>query len=84
MLFLYYQQCNCSVYSFHIATVSNLSLCLSDLQNVNITLRILFRPMAGELPNIYKSLGVDYDERVLPSIVNEILKAVVVRLIFSI
>lgn len=50
-----------------------------DLQNVNITLRILFRPVPEELPKIYTSLGVDYDERVLPSITNEVLKAVVVR-----
>lgn len=49
-----------------------------DLQNVNITLRILFRPIASELPKIYMSLGEDYDERVLPSITTEVLKAVVV------
>ena len=53
-------------------------LIISDLQNVNITLRILFRPVPTSLPNIYSTLGVDYDERVLPSITNEILKAVVV------
>merc|ERR1712212_947219 len=28
-----------------------------DLQNVNITLRILFRPVASELPKIYMTLG---------------------------
>ena len=56
---------------------------LKDLQNVNITLRILFRPVPKELPKLYTSLGEDYDERVLPSITNEILKAVVVRLIFQ-
>jgi len=33
-----------------------------DLQNVNITLRILFRPVGTELPKIYMSLGEDYDE----------------------
>uniref|UniRef100_A0A8C8ULW3 Prohibitin n=1 Tax=Peromyscus maniculatus bairdii TaxID=230844 RepID=A0A8C8ULW3_PERMB len=38
-----------------------------DLQNVNITLRILFR------------IGEDYDNRVLPSITTEILKSVVAR-----
>ena len=54
-----------------------LLLCL-DLQNVNITLRILFRPVPSQLPNIFMTLGIDYDERVLPSIVNEVLKAVVV------
>lgn len=51
---------------------------LLDLQNVNITLRILFRPAPEELPKLYSSLGIDYEERVLPSITNEVLKAVVV------
>nr|QBH74220.1 prohibitin [Isotomurus palustris] len=50
-----------------------------DLQNVNITLRLLFRPVPDELPNIYKTLGIDYDERVLPSITNEVLKATVAQ-----
>merc|ERR1739848_364804 len=48
-----------------------------DLQNVNITLRILFRPVPDQLPNIYTTLGVDYEDRVLPSITNEVLKSVV-------
>jgi len=48
-----------------------------DLQNVNITLRILFRPRPSVLPEIYTTLGTDYDDRVLPSITNEVLKAVV-------
>lgn len=50
-----------------------------DLQNVNITLRILFRPMPSQLPKIFSMLGVDYDERVLPSITTEVLKAVVAQ-----
>jgi len=50
-----------------------------DLQNVQITLRILFRPIPKELPRLYMSLGEDYDERVLPSITNEVLKAVVAQ-----
>ncbi|KAM4822983.1 prohibitin 1 isoform X2 [Urocitellus parryii] len=50
-----------------------------DLQNVNITLRILFRPVASQLPRIFTSIGEDYDERVLPSITTEILKSVVAR-----
>jgi len=48
-----------------------------DLQNVNITLRVLYRPTPNALPNIYTTLGPDYDDRVLPSITNEVLKAVV-------
>ncbi|RZF35402.1 hypothetical protein LSTR_LSTR010019 [Laodelphax striatellus] len=54
-----------------------------DLQNVNITLRILFRPKPDQLPKIYTILGVDYDERVLPSITTEVLKAVVTHLTFG-
>ncbi|XP_075992018.1 prohibitin 1 [Anticarsia gemmatalis] len=50
-----------------------------DLQNVNITLRILFRPVPDQLPKIYTILGIDYDERVLPSITSEVLKAVVAQ-----
>merc|ERR1719239_1516649 len=48
-----------------------------DLQNVNITLRILFRPKPDALPEIYTTLGQDYGDRVLPSITNEVLKQVV-------
>lgn len=50
-----------------------------DLQTVNITLRILFRPVSDNLPTLYKTLGPDYDERVLPSITTEVLKAVVAQ-----
>uniref|UniRef100_UPI00358E702E prohibitin 1 n=1 Tax=Myxine glutinosa TaxID=7769 RepID=UPI00358E702E len=50
-----------------------------DLQNVSITLRILFRPLAAQLPKIYTNIGQDYDDRVLPSITMEVLKAVVAR-----
>ncbi|XP_077323254.1 LOW QUALITY PROTEIN: prohibitin-2 [Lithobates pipiens] len=50
-----------------------------DLQMVNITLRVLSRPIAAELPRMYQRLGLDYDERVLPSIVNEVLKSVVAK-----
>jgi len=50
-----------------------------DLQMVNINLRVLTRPDATKLPRITQSLGVDYDEKVLPSIVNEVLKSVVAK-----
>ena len=49
-----------------------------DLQTVNISLRTLYRPSAEFLPQIYSNLGLDYEERVLPSIINEVLKSVVV------
>merc|ERR1712126_183148 len=50
-----------------------------DLQMVNINLRVLTRPDANYLPTITQTLGVDYDEKVLPSIVNEVLKSVVAK-----
>jgi len=50
-----------------------------DLQMVNITCRVLSRPNQSALPTIYRELGTDYDERVLPSIVNEVLKSVVAQ-----
>lgn len=50
-----------------------------DLQMVNITCRVLSRPRVDALPQIYRTLGADYDERVLPSIVNEVLKSVVAQ-----
>ncbi|XP_055958516.1 prohibitin-2 [Patella vulgata] len=50
-----------------------------DLQMVNISLRVLSRPEAKNLPTIYRNLGTDYDERVLPSICNEVLKSVVAK-----
>jgi prohibitin 2 len=50
-----------------------------DLQMVNVTLRVLSKPDVDRLPRIYQTLGKDYDERVLPSIVNEVLKSVVAQ-----
>ncbi len=55
----------------------------ADLQMINLTLRVLFRPDESKLPHIFSNLGLDYDERVLPSLGNEVLKAVVVCLLSS-
>ncbi|KAK9800781.1 hypothetical protein WJX73_002039 [Symbiochloris irregularis] len=50
-----------------------------DLQMVNISLRVLTKPDTDTLATIFKNLGLDWDERVLPSIGNEIIKAVVAQ-----
>jgi prohibitin 2 len=50
-----------------------------DLQMVNLSLRVLSRPDREKLPQILTTLGTDYDERVLPSVVHEVLKSVVAR-----
>ncbi|KAK3183735.1 hypothetical protein Dsin_031021 [Dipteronia sinensis] len=50
-----------------------------DLQMVNLTLRVLSRPEVSRLPYIFQHLGLEYDEKVLPSIGNEVMKAVVAQ-----
>lgn len=50
-----------------------------DLQMVKIGLRVLTRPVADTLPTIYRTLGTNFNERVLPSIIHETLKAVVAQ-----
>jgi prohibitin 2 len=50
-----------------------------DLQFVDLTVRVLYRPDGADLPHIYRLIGRDYDERVLPSIVNEVLRSVIAQ-----
>ncbi|KIH47950.1 hypothetical protein ANCDUO_21985, partial [Ancylostoma duodenale] len=50
-----------------------------DLQMVNIGLRVLSRPNPEQLVRIYRTLGQNWEERVLPSICNEVLKSVVAK-----
>jgi hypothetical protein len=38
-----------------------------DLQMVDINLRVIYRPMVEKLPDMYRTLGMDYDERVRTS-----------------
>ncbi|CAI8605428.1 unnamed protein product [Vicia faba] len=46
---------------------------------VNLTLRVLSRPDTAKLPVIVQNLGLEYDEKVLPSIGNEVLKSVMAQ-----
>lgn len=50
-----------------------------DLQMVTIAIRVLHKPDPNQLVWIYRFLGKNYDERVLPSIMNEVAKAVVAQ-----
>mmetsp|Transcript_34314 Transcript_34314/g.61500 ORF Transcript_34314/g.61500 Transcript_34314/m.61500 type:complete len:290 (-) Transcript_34314:264-1133(-) len=50
-----------------------------DQQQVRMKLRVLHHPITQKLPWLYNTYGLDYDERILPSIGNEILKAVVAQ-----
>jgi len=68
------------IYSIRVKAHNLPSLTSSkDLQLVNVTLRVLAKPDAKCLPEIYRTLGTDFDERVLPSIANEVLKSVVAQ-----
>merc|ERR1711988_722512 len=51
----------------------------TDHQHVSISLRVLSTPKEESLPALYMQYGLDYDERVLPSIGNEALKGVVAQ-----
>ncbi|RCK64525.1 Prohibitin-2 [Candida viswanathii] len=48
-----------------------------DLQMVNITCRVLYKPDIAQLPTLYRTLGQDYAQKVLPSVVNEVIKSTV-------
>ena len=50
-----------------------------DMQMVDLTLRILFRPVEEKIPEILNNIGIDYDDKVIPSIGNEVLKSVVAQ-----
>jgi len=50
-----------------------------DLQMVTIGVRVLHRPNPKHLVWIYQHLGMNYDERILPSLMNECAKAVVAK-----
>lgn len=50
-----------------------------DIQIVTIHVRLLFKPDEEKLAHIHRTLGPDYDERVLPSVGNEVLKAIVAQ-----
>ena len=49
--------------------LSEMTVYLPYIMQVNIGLRVLTRPLPPKLPEIYRTLGTDYAERVLPSII---------------
>jgi len=50
-----------------------------DLQMVTIHVRMLYKPQIEGIPTIHSTLGEDYDERVLPSVANEVIKATIAQ-----
>lgn len=76
-----FSPCDSLSLSLTLGYVQNISTTTGskDLQTVSLTLRVMFRPDQRHLATIYRSLGTTYDERVLPSIGNEVLKATVAQ-----
>lgn len=50
-----------------------------DLQNVSLSLRVLYRPREEKLVQIANKIGLDYADKILPSVAKEVLKAVVAQ-----
>ena len=50
-----------------------------DLQTVNMAVRVLYQPNVDNLHHIYRHIGVNYAETVLPSLINEIIRAVIAQ-----
>jgi prohibitin 2 len=46
---------------------------------VTLGVRVLHRPSTSKLVWIYQHLGMNYDERILPSLMNECAKAIVAK-----
>lgn len=49
------------------------------MQLVKLSVKILFHPEVDRLDKIYEKLGMNYDQKVLPAICNEILRTVVAQ-----
>ncbi|KNH09756.1 prohibitin [Perkinsela sp. CCAP 1560/4] len=50
-----------------------------DLQIINVSVRVLYRPNVGKLAQLYRQLGLRYAETALPSVINEVIKSVVAQ-----
>ena len=59
--------------------VKNQRASTQDLQQAYISLRVLSHPSVPKLPSIYSDIGENYNEKVLPSVAQEILKSVVAQ-----
>lgn len=51
----------------------------NDLQGVNLTMRILYRPEEQNLPRIYNEFETDFASRFLNSVGKEVLKTVIAQ-----
>jgi len=50
-----------------------------DLQMISLAVRVLYQPVPESIPEIYRRLGVQYADVVLPSVINEVVKAIIAQ-----
>ena len=50
-----------------------------DMQSITLSVRVLFHPEVNKLDVIYRNLGKNYEQKVLPALCNEILRTVVAQ-----
>ena len=49
------------------------------MQSIKLSVRVLFHPEVNKLDIIYRNLGKNYEQKVLPALCNEILRTVVAQ-----
>jgi hypothetical protein len=49
------------------------------MQNIKLSVKVLFHPKVSKLHIIHTLLGKNYDQKVLPALCNEILRTVVAQ-----
>eukprot|EP00339_Tiarina_fusa_P002920 CAMPEP_0117046830 /NCGR_PEP_ID=MMETSP0472-20121206/32374_1 /TAXON_ID=693140 ORGANISM="Tiarina fusus, Strain LIS" /NCGR_SAMPLE_ID=MMETSP0472 /ASSEMBLY_ACC=CAM_ASM_000603 /LENGTH=285 /DNA_ID=CAMNT_0004759319 /DNA_START=40 /DNA_END=897 /DNA_ORIENTATION=- len=50
-----------------------------DLQMIDVTINVLYKPEVDRLPDMYRELGTGFADTVLPSIATEVVKSVVAQ-----
>lgn len=50
-----------------------------DLQQIELSCRVLYRPIEEFLPALINNVGANYEEKILPSLVNEVVKSELAR-----
>jgi prohibitin 1 len=50
-----------------------------DLQQIELSVRVLYRPIEDFLPSLINNVGSNYEEKILPSLVNEVVKSELAR-----
>lgn len=68
-----------AIYTLRIYGMHSCRHYLNFTSHLYTGLRVLHRPSRDKLADLYRTLSIDYDARVLPSITNEILKSVVAQ-----